>query len=99
MEPILIALVCYVIGAGLRSTYAYLMKKLRDPSLPWDHTYTTSFIVSVILSMITALVTFSTFQVPAGSLAFVALFCIAQGYAMTDLVNTAIAPQEKKTSS
>ena len=87
MDLILIALVAYCVGAVLRTVYDYLFKFLDDPDLTFSPKYFATMIIGIILSFISAMVTFSLVQVPQGATAYVVISCIAQGFMANHLVN------------
>lgn len=87
MDIILIAFVCYTAGGALRTLYDYLFKIMDNPELSFDRKYIATMLISIVLSIISALVTFTLIEVPEGAESFVALSCLAQGFAMNHLVN------------
>ena len=62
MDILLMALLGYVIGAVFRTAYDYLWKALEDESVIFDTKYWFTMVVSIILSIMSAMVTFTTLQ-------------------------------------
>ena len=89
MDPILLAFTGYIIGALFRTTYDFLFKLLEDPEIKWDQKYTVTLLISIILTLMSAMVTFSTIQFPADQPAGTLLFSVTTGFAVNHLINKA----------
>ena len=91
MDPILLAFTGYVLGALFRTLYDFLFKLLEDPSIKWDQKYTVTLLISIILTLMSALVTFSTIQFPADQPVGTLLVSVTMGFAVNHLVNKPVA--------
>jgi len=88
LEPILLALIGYVVGGLLRTAYDYLWHILDDPTATWDQKYTVTFLIATILSFISALVTFSSIEIPTQlGTTGILILTISQGFMVNHLVN------------
>jgi len=87
MDILLIALIFYVVGAIFRTVYDFCFKIVEDPTIKFDAKYAATMIISIILSFISAMVTFTLVEIPANGYAFVALAALSQGFAMNHIVN------------
>jgi len=89
IEPILLALIGYVVGGILRTAYDYLWHILENPTAAWDQKYTVTFLISINISFISGLVTFNTITIPTdlpGTVGIL-LFTLGQGFMVNHLVN------------
>ena len=73
MDILLIALLGYVIGAIFRTVYDFLFKTLEEPHLCFDSKYIATMIIGVILSFMSAMVTFTLVQIPVDGVYFMFL--------------------------
>jgi hypothetical protein len=96
MDPILIAFIGYIIGALFRTLYDFLWKTLDNPDFKWDQKYTITMLISIILTFMSATVTFSTIQWPADQPAGILLTCVTMGFAINHLVNKPVDYLAKK---
>jgi H+/Cl- antiporter ClcA len=99
MDILIVAFLGYILGAIGRTAYDWLWKALAEPDFKFDSKYIASMLISIILSFITASVTFSTVTLPAGSEFYVLLASVSQGYLMTDVVNKPISYLSKKAEA
>lgn len=96
MDPILIAFLGYIAGAVFRTLYDFLWKSLDNPDFSFDSKYWVTMILSVILSIISAMVTFTTIQIPTDTGATVFLISVTTGFMMNHLVNKPVDYLSKK---
>ena len=96
LEPILIAFLGYVVGALFRTLYDFLWKTVDNPDFKWTHKYTVTMLVSVILSVMSATVTFTTIQVPVNGSPYILLSSITLGFTVNHLMNKPIDYLSKK---
>jgi H+/Cl- antiporter ClcA len=99
MDILIVAFLGYIAGAVGRTAYDWLFKALSDPEFKFDSKYIASMLISIILSFITASVTFSTVTLPEGSEFYVMLASVSQGYLLTDVVNKPISYLNKKAGN
>ncbi len=91
-EPILIQFLGFLIGAVFKSTYDFLWKLLQTPDTSWNHKYTMSLLISVILSMMTATVKLSTIQPPVeNGVTWIFLSSLTEGFLVNHIVNKPIS--------
>ena len=90
MDIILIAFLAYTLGAVFRTIYDFLWKKMQDETITFDSKYWITMVISIILSIISAMVTFTTITVPADSATMVFMLCLTTGFMMNHLVNKPI---------
>jgi hypothetical protein len=91
MDPILIAFLGYVLGALFRTLYDFLFKLLEAPETKFDQKYTVTMLISIILTLMSSVVTFSTLQLPVGMPYQILLLSITMGFAVNHLVNKPVA--------
>ncbi len=91
MDILIVAFLGYILGAIGRTAYDWLWKALAEPNFQFDSKYIASMLISIILSFITASVTFSMLTIPEGSWGYVLFASVTQGYFMNDLVNKPIS--------
>ena len=96
MHPVVLAFLGYLIGALFRTMYDYLWKTIEQPDLVFDKKYLASMLIAVILSLMSAAVTFTTIQVPVDSGAYVMLTTLAIGFMANHLINKPIDYLSKK---
>lgn len=96
MDVVLIALLGYVAGAVFRTTYDYLWKAMEDPDAVFDQKFVFSMVVSVILSVMSAMVTFTSLTVPLDGSTYVFISALTTGFMVTHLVNKPISYLSKK---
>ena len=95
-DSILLALLGYFIGALFMTLYDYLWKALNNPDLVFDRKYVASMLISTILSLMFAVVTFTTLQVPVDSAGYIMLSTIAMGFMVNHLINKPVHYLSKK---
>lgn len=96
MDILLIAFLGYIVGSVFRTVYDYLWKTMDDPEFTWDHKYTVTMLISIILSIISAMVTFTAVQVPVNGTTYIFMACVAQGFMVNHLVNKPVDYLSKK---
>jgi len=96
VEILLIALLAYVIGALFRTVYDYLWKTLEDESITFDTKYWLTMVISIILSIMSAMLTFTTLTIPTDGAIWVFMSCLTTGFMMNHLVNKPIGYLSKK---
>lgn len=99
MDILIVAFLGFVLGAIGRTAYDWLFKALGDPAFKFDSKYVASMLISIILSFITASVTFSTVTLPIGSEYFVLFAMVSEGYLINDVVNKPISYLSKKAGN
>lgn len=94
MDVLIIAFVGYVVGGIGRTVYDFLWKLLDDPKAVWDQKYTITFLISTIISFISAVALFSTVQIPpdlaVSSQFSIFIITFTQGFTINHLVNKPI---------
>jgi len=95
-NQILILFVCFASGAVLRTLWGYLWKWLEAGELEWDRRYIASMIVSIIITFIFALITFSSQQLPNYWEPMHAFSYISIGFTINTLFNSVVSYQIKK---
>jgi len=96
-SQILIIFACFTLGAILRTVWGYLWKYIEtEGELEWDHTYTASMIVSIIITFIFAITTFASIDIPTEWKPMHAFGFIAIGFTMNTLFNSAAAHMIRK---
>ena len=90
MDPIVLAFVGYLVGALFRTLYDFLWKAMDHPEIVFDRKYLASMLISIILSLISSVVTFTTIQVPVDGATYILLATVAIGFTMNHLVNKPI---------
>lgn len=96
---ILILFTCFALGAILRTLWGFLWKYLRDDSIEWDHRYTVSMVISIIITLIFAIVTFSSQQLPETWEAMHALSYISIGFTVNTLFNSIVEYETKRSEA
>jgi len=91
MDAILIAFLGYLLGCVFRTTYDFLFKKLESDDITFSAKYITTMIISVILSIMTATVTFSAITWTGGDPALVFFSALTLGFTVNHIVNKPIA--------
>lgn len=90
MDPILYSFLGYLIGALFRTLYHYLWKVIDRPDLIFDRKYLATLLIAVILSVMSAAVTFTTLTFPVDGALFMLLAAIPLGYMANDIINKPI---------
>ena len=98
MDILLIAFLCYVLGAVFRTLYDFLWKAVEHQEFSWDHKYTASLLISIILSFISAMVSFSTVHIPSDGYVYVAMASVTMGFTIAHIVNKPIDHMSKKAT-
>lgn len=91
MDPILVAFLGYALGCVFRTSYDFLFKKLEADDVTFDAKYVTTCIISVILSIMTAMVTFSQYAWPAGDQASLFFQALTIGFTLNHLINKPVS--------
>ena len=86
----------FTTGAILRTLWGFLWKYLKDGGVEWDHRYTASMIVSIIITLIFAIVTFSSQQLPETWEGMHAFSFIAIGFTVNTLFNSVVEYEIKR---
>ncbi len=92
MDTILLAFLGYVLGALGRTVFGYLSKVIEAPeTTSFDNKYWATMMISIILSFMTAAVTFNSLELPAiVNPTSLMLFTFALGYAANDVTNRGV---------
>jgi amino acid transporter len=95
---VVIAFIGYIVGAIALTVYNYIWKILEEPNTPWDQKYTMTMLMSIILSIISAMFFFSNVQVPVGLASDFSIFIItfAEGFAVNHVINKPISYLAKR---
>lgn len=91
MDIILAAFIGYVVGAVFRTSYDLLFKLLEKPDMPLDRRYIITMLISIVLSFMSAAVTFSGVVIPEGSATMVLILTLAQGFMVNHLLNKGVS--------
>lgn len=86
----LIIFFCFTIGAVLRTLWGFLWKWLEDPDIAWDSMYTKTMVISIVLTYIFAVASFSTVDLPAEWAPMVAFTFITTGFTANSLFNDVV---------
>lgn len=105
MDTILLAFLGYVLGALGRTVFGYLSKVIESPdTTSFNNKYWATMLISIILSFMTAAVTFNSLEIPVViNPTSLMLFTFALGYAANDVTNRGVnvissASKEKPTN-
>lgn len=98
MDILLLALLLYASGAVARALYDFLWKASEQETFSWDHKYTASLLISIILAFISAIVSFSTVQIPTDGYVYVAMSSFTMGFTIAHIVNKPIDHMSKKAT-
>lgn len=98
MDIILMGFIGYVIGAVFRTSYDLLFKILEEPNVPLDRRYIVTMLISIILSFMSAAVTFSGIVLPPGSEMVVFVATLAQGFTVNHIINKPVTYLSSKKS-
>lgn len=98
MDLILVGFIGYVVGGVFRTSYDFLFKMLDEPALTFNRQYIVTMLISIILSFMSAAVTFSGIVLPPGSEGVVFVATLAQGFMVNHLINKPVAYLSSKTS-
>jgi len=74
----------------LRTVWGYLWKYIETGELEWDHRYTATMVISIIISIIFAITTFSSLEFPDMWEPMHSFGFIALGFTMNALINSPI---------
>ncbi len=87
----------FTIGAILRTLWGFLWKVLEDPDLTFDRKYLLSMVVSIVLTFIFAVTTFSTLDLTMEWNPMIAFTFITTGFTMNAIFNDIVkfATREK----
>lgn len=96
MDVLTIALLGFVTGAIFRSIYDFLWKAVENPDITFDTKYWATMLISIILSFISAMVTFTMVEIPGDGKPFVFLVTVSQGFMMNHLINKPVDYLSKK---
>ncbi len=91
MDLLIWALFGYIVGAGFCTLYDFMFKMISNPDLAFDRRYLVTMLISTILSLMSAAVTFSTVTIPEGSTTAVFIWTLAQGFMVNHLINKPLA--------
>jgi hypothetical protein len=80
----------YLVGAGCRTLYDFFFKILQDNSLMFDRKYLITMLLSTILAIMSATVTFQGVVIPEGSESTVLTFGFAVGFTANHIINKPI---------
>lgn len=98
MDIVLVGFIGYVVGGVFRTTYDFLFKMLEDPDLALDRRYVVTMLISIILSFMSAAVTFSGIVLPPGSEGVVFVATLAQGFMVNHIINKSVTYLSSKKS-
>jgi hypothetical protein len=99
MDPLLLAFIGYILGALGRTFYDFLFKLLEDKTIKWDQTYTVTMLISIILTFISAAVTFPLGIVLPDNPIVILLTTAPMGFTVNHLVNKPAAYLAEQRSS
>ena len=93
MDTFIVALIGYILGAVLRTTYDYLWKIMEKPELIFDKKFIATMIVSIVITVISAVVVFPTITtyVYYKTLSWTLISCIGIGFMANHLVNKPVS--------
>jgi len=91
MDIILIAFLGYMLGCVGRTFYDYLWKILEKPDLTFDTKYIVSMIISIILSFLMAMVTFTSLTMPVDGAITAFFLAFTSGFTINHLVNKGVS--------
>jgi hypothetical protein len=92
MDNLMLALIFYIAGAVIRTSYGFLAKIATTPTseLQFDVKYWATMIMSIIVSFMGAIGTFALVIPPGINLVAVFLMAFPSGYALNDAANRGI---------
>ena len=96
MDPTILAFLGYLIGGLFRTLYDFLWKAIDNPDLVFNQKYLATMLISVILSILSATVTFTTITIPVDGTSYIMLTCVTIGFTMNHLINKPIDYLSKK---
>ena len=93
MDVFIVALIGYVLGAVLRTTYDYLWKIMEVPELIFDKKFLATMIVAIAITIIGAVVVFPTIThyVYYDTKSWTLISCIGIGFMANHLVNKPVS--------
>jgi hypothetical protein len=90
MDLVLVAFVCFALGAIVRTMYGFLAKILTTPEneLKFDAKYWATLIVSIMTSLMASAGAFMVYPIPQGvPVIYIVLGSLSAGYALNDGIN------------
>ncbi len=84
---LLVIFLAFTIGAILRTLWGFLWKFLEDPDVVWKQRYLLSMLVSIVLTFIFAVNTFSTLDLTMEWNPMIAFTFITTGFTMNSIFN------------
>lgn len=94
---IMILFFCFTIGAILRTLWGFLWKYLED-GRNFDHKYVTTMVISVVVTFIFAVTSFSTLTIPDEWAPMLAFTFITTGFTANALINDIVSFATRNTS-
>lgn len=91
MDPVLVTLLGYVAGCLGRTLYDFLFKALEDPNIVFDTKFITTMLLSMILSFILAMATFSTVGELSGSPIMLFATSLTTGFTVNHVINKGVS--------
>lgn len=98
MDPLLVAFLGYVLGTIGLTVYNYMWKKLQEPEIVFDSKYAATMLISIILSVLLSMATFTTIQFPVDGTFYVFIQAFTIGFSLNVVVNKPISYLSKKVS-
>ena len=84
---LLVIFLAFTLGAILRTLWGWLWKVLENPDLTFDRKYWLQMIVSIVLTFIFALTTFSTLDLTLEWNPMIAFTFVTTGFTMNSIFN------------
>ena len=93
MDIFIVALIGYILGGVLRTTYDYLWKIMEVPELIFDKKFVATMIIAIVITIISALVVFPTITVYIhyDTLSWTLVSCIGIGFMANHLINKPVS--------
>jgi hypothetical protein len=91
LDPIIVAFVGYLTGCLFRTLLDYLFKMLENPDLVFDRKFIVTMLVSLIISLMLSMATFSAISFPTDGMSFIFFYTLGQGFLINHVTNKAVS--------
>lgn len=92
IDTSIVAFAAILLAIVVRTLLPILKKFQADPTLKWDHTYSVTAIIAVLVGLVTAIIVLPSFTVPDNTTSQIILFAFAfaYGWGLNDFINTVV---------
>jgi len=87
IDPTAVAVLGIFLGCFVRTVFPYLKKLEENPDLAFDRKYAVSLLVSLVASVVAAVLIIPSFQVPEGAGIVVFSVAFTAGWGTNDILN------------